>query len=336
MPVAERLWRAGSRFAIFVICVLEGLSPASSSASEAARSLPTVGVLEVGAEDGNQIFPRTIREELAKKGIREGEHYRFLIRYAAQRDDRMEAAVRALAAAKPTVLVGWGIKPVKMMMELAPDTPIVTTGSGNLVQLGMIKSLAAPGGRLTGIANGEVQHGNKPLDLMRQAFPKLRRVGIVFNPTNPGHLKWHEGMKKGVPQAQGFELVPAWANTSETVEKAFSSFARRGLRYVYIAPDWINLTPAWSAAARRHRLALIGWKTALAEDGGLFSMGLLPDSGVRLSARYVESILKGAKPAELPIEVNGNNVLVVNLKTAARLGIKLPREFVVRADRIVN
>lgn len=331
--VINCMCRKGHRVFLFV---LFALLPVLVLAGEAAKPLPVVGVLEVGAEDGDQIFPRTLRDELAKRGLRENEHYRFLVRYAAHRDDKLESAVRALAAAKPTVLVGWGIKPVKMMMELAPETPLVTTGSGNMLQLGLVKSFTAPGGMVTGITNGELQHGMKPLDLLHQAFPKVRRVGIVFNQTNPAHVKWTDEIRKGVPQAQGLELIPAYANTPETFEQVAAEFARRGLRFVYIAPDWIDLTPAWSASARRHRLALVGWKIPLADKGGLFSVGLVPGAGARLAARHIEKVLLGARPADLPIERNNSNVLVVNLKTAARLGVKLPPDLIARADRIIQ
>ncbi len=333
VKVINCMCRKGHRVFLFV---LFALLPVLAPAGEAAKPLPVVGVLEVGAEDGDQIFPRTLRDELAKRGLRENEHYRFLVRYAAHRDDKLESAVRALAAAKPTVLVGWGIKPVKMMMELAPETPVVTTGSGNMLQLGLVKSFTAPGGMVTGITNGELQHGMKPLDLLHQAFPKVRRVGIVFNQTNPAHVKWTDEIRKGLPQAQGLELIPAYANTPETFEKAAAEFARRGVRIVYIAPDWIDLTPAWSASARRHRLALVGWKIPLADNGGLFSVGLVPGAGARLATRHIEKVLQGAKPADLPIERNNSNVLVVNLKTAARLGVKLPPDLIARADRIIQ
>lgn len=302
----------------------------------ATEAIPIVGYLFRGSPDEPDVCLKLFREGLAERGLSEGTHYRFSIRYAEQNIEKLEASARALAAEKPTVLIGTGVKSILLLKELAPNTPIISAGNGNMIQLGMIKSLSAPGGMITGISIGELQHGLKPLDLLHQAFPKAKKIGLVVDMTNAGIVRWVEQIRRGDPQPHGLELVPIHAITPAEIDKAFASFAKQGIRHAFIAASWMDLSPAWAKSSNGYRIATMGFYTTFVDAGGLMSVGLPSEERCRRVPRYIEQILRGAKPGDIPVEEVGNYIFSVNLKTAKKLGIRLPRDLILRADRILK
>lgn len=277
-------------------------------------------------------------DELARLGWVEGRTLAIENRYAEGRYDRLPALADELVRAK-VELIAAGPSPAAVAARKATSTiPIVMLIVGEPVGMGLVATLARPGGNVTGTAfDVGFEVFRKQLELMREAVPSVRRVGVLLNPENPGRPLVLEAIRSAATSL-GVDLVPAEPRGPDEYDAAFAKIAEARSGAVLVITDSVlNLHAARIAAlAERHRLPTVGTLRAYVDAGGMMAYGPSFEHSYRRSAIYIDRILRGAKPADLPVEQPTHFDLAVNLKTARALGITFPATLLSRADVVVR
>ena len=235
------------------------------------------------------------------------------------------------------VIVAWGTTPALAARKATGTIPIVTTTGSDPVEMGLATSLARPGGNVTGLTSSGRELVGKRIELLKETLPGLSRIAVLWNPesrTQPLSLRDAEAAAKSL----GLQVRPAEVRGPEDLEKAFASIAHQRPEALVLAPS--NMFRAHRARivelAARHRLPATFSDKGFVEAGGLMSYGSDEKAIFRQLANYVDRILKGAKPGDLPIEQPTKFELVINLKTAKALGLTIPPSLLVRADEVIQ
>lgn len=270
---------------------------------------------------------------LKELGYSEGKN--LTVRWYFVPQDRLEAQAREIAATKPDVIVTRGTPATLAAHRAAPDTPVVTTIAVDLVGAGLAKSLARPGGQVTGLGNAGLDTAGKQLELLREILPSLKTVAVLLNPNNPGHRTLFGELSRlsssaGI-SAFGIDVAP------NGYDKAYASAARGGAQAVIVPGDSLfrDDLPLTTAGIKL-RIPSIFIARAHVEAGGLISYGPDVSALFRQTATYVDKILRGAKPGDLPIEEPSTFDLAINLKTAKAIGVTIPQRVLLRASKIVD
>jgi putative ABC transport system substrate-binding protein len=318
------------------------LVPALLAAPLAAEAQQAGKVYRVGflspfspsdAAPWHQAFLRGLRE----LGWVEGQNIRIEFRYAEGRNDRLPELATDLVRLRVDVIVA-SIQTDALAAQRATGTiPIVLAAAGDPIAGGLVKNLARPGGNITGLTQMAPELAGKRLELLKEVVPKLTRVGVLWNPkgtTSP--LAWKESQLPA--RALGLQLQSMEARSPNDFAKALDDAVRAGAGALAIVPDPLfagNLKRIADLAVKR-RLPSIFHLREFADQGGLMAYG--PDRAdmFRRAATYVDKILKGARPSELPIEQPAKFELVVNLRTAKALGLTIPPSLLLRADHVVE
>jgi putative ABC transport system substrate-binding protein len=300
-------------------------------------SMPVIGFLQAGSPNSTGDYFDGLRDAMRQLGYIEGRNIRFESRFADGVIERLPELAAELVTLKPSVIVS-GPLPANLAVQKATSTiPIVMGTGADPVGFGVVKSLAHPGGNITGIANFAEELASKQLDVVRELLPRLSRVGVLINVTNPLHVpQWRETQTAAAKA--GIGLVPFEIQKAEQLEAAFAAFTGERVDAVLVPPDITFTTNHLRILelAASARLPAIYFNPLQARTGGLMSYG--PDlvEGYRRAASYVDKILKGAKPADLPIEQPTKFALVINLKTAKALGLEIPPQLLARADEVIE
>jgi|SoiMethySBSTD1v2_1073268.scaffolds.fasta_scaffold514052_1 putative ABC transport system substrate-binding protein len=311
------------------------LPPLAARAQQS--SLTLVGVLNASTALTFAKELDTLRGALRDLGYVEGRNVRFEYRFADGDIDRLSGLAADLVGLNPNVIVSF---PLPTRLALAKATtiiPIVMASGADPVGFGLAKSLSHPGGNVTGLTNFAEELASKQIDLMREVLPRLGRLAVLVNVTNPLHVpQWRETQAAAVQAAVA--LVPFEFRSPDQFEPAFTTFSRERADALLVPPDVTFNTHGQRIAnlAIRARLPTIFFTRLAAERGGLMSYGPNQLENYRRAAIYVDKILKGAKPQDLPIERPTKIELVINLKTAKALGIAVPPTLLARADEVIE
>ena len=293
--------------------------------------VPRVGSLSTGSPVTNNLFS----EALQALGFIEGKTIILEVRGAEGRVDRLPALAAELVQLNVDVIVAWGVEPLEAVRKATNRIPIVMVARGDPVATGFVASLAKPGGNITGVTVAGPEIAGKRLELLKEALPGLSRVAVLRDPAHePAYLHETESAARALNLRLLVLTVRAAADLDGAIKVAVKQRAQAML---------INETSMLSAhraqlaeLAIRNRLPVIGsWKPS-AQAGFLMSYGPETSDLFRRPATYVDRILKGAKPADLPIEQPRTFEMVINLKTAKALGLSLPRQLLLRADQIIE
>jgi len=255
--------------------------------------------------------------------------------YAQGREDLLAAS---LARADAEVIVAVGPAAAAAMKKTGTSTPVVFVVVFDPIGLGLAKSLARPGGSFTGFSTAVPEtFYAKQLSLLKEAAPRLTRFAVLLNPRNPMHALSRDRRLKGASE-QGLETVEVQASAREELEPAFREAVRHGVGAMFVGGDPLTTSNGELIAelALRHRLPTMFLFSKNVAAGGLMSYGADTLDLSRRAAGYVDRILKGARPADLPIEQPTKFDLVINLKTAKALGLAIPQSLLVRADRVIE
>ena len=285
-----------------------------------------------GEGRGTVIF----NEAMAALGWKLGTQFVLEERYAEGRMERLPALAQELASKKPAVIVAFTSVVARAAAAAAPTTPIVLA-SGDPLSTGLVANLARPGGLITGLSNVSFDLNLKVIELLLEAMPKLKRVGFLNDTTSTRHASVAAGLRSAAERLR-FEAVIADVAKPEDIDPAMARLAKDKVQaLVLLASVWVGqFHPKIIGLALAQGWPVAGIASGTPRRGGLFSYG--PDQKVMLqrAAFYVDRILKGAKPGDLPIEQPTVFELVLNLKTAKQLGIVMPQSMLIRATEVIE
>jgi putative tryptophan/tyrosine transport system substrate-binding protein len=311
------------------------LAPFASEAQEAGK------VYRIGFLGPSSASTHANRVEALRAGLRElgyVEEKNILIenRWAEGKYDRLPGLAAELVHLKVDVLVTFGTPGTLAAKQTTTTIPIVMAGSGDAVATGIVSSLARPGGNITGSTLFIPELMAKRLELLKEAMPRTGRVAVLVNPDNSANMPVLKAME-ATARSLKVELQKFEARGPNEFESAFSAMAKSGVGAAVVNDDALfngNARAIGDLAARK-RLPLAG-TGEIAEAGGSIGYGVSFPDQFRRAAVYVDKILKGAKPGDLPVEQPTKFELLINLKTAKALGLTIPHSLLLRADQVIQ
>jgi ABC-type uncharacterized transport system substrate-binding protein len=274
---------------------------------------------------------------MREQGYVEGKDFVIDARFADGRHEALPEFVAQLARRKVDVIVATGGTTAQATQEVAPTIPVVLTVAADPVGDGYAASLARPGGNHTGLTSGNVDTVLKSFEMVRAAVPRLSRLAVLFN----SPVKSHPGQVKAIEaeaRKSGIQVLAVDAHSAEDIERGFRNMARQRAEALIILGDTFLIQQARqiSELCVKHRVASLYPTPDYPEAGGLMSYGPDLTYNFRRAAYYVDRIVKGAKPGELPFEQPMRMQLVLNLKTAKAIGLAIPQELLLRADKVIE
>jgi len=321
------------------ITLLSGIVAAWPLAARAQQpaKIPRIGFLgnSTATMEANLIGP--LRDGLRELGYEEGRNVIIEFRWADGKYDQFPALVAELLAAKVDVIITAGTPATLAIKKATSTVPLVFIAVGDPVGTGVVPNLGRPGGNITGLSSIAPDLEGKRLELLREVVPKLSHVAFFLNPANAFHTA---SMRQARVAAQslGIKLQPMEVNKSEQLDGAFASIVKERPDALLILADRVFLhnRKRMMEFAIQQRLPSVNAYRELVEAGGLISYGPSYEDMHRRAAVYVDKILKGTKPADLPIEQPTKFTLLINLKTAKTLGLTVPPTLVARADELIE
>jgi len=296
-----------------------------------AQSKPTtIGVLAAG--DPARLL-RELREELHRRGYVEGQNLRFEVRQAAGDVDVLRQLADELVRLKVDIIVA-RLTPAAQAAKAATQTiPIVMAPVGAPVETGLVASLAHPGGNVTGFSIATAEVSGKRLQLIRDMVPTARRVAILANAADPFAEPLVAETEQAAPRL-GLEITPILVRDSQELSGAFATAASKRADVAILQGSLPNKPAA--EMALKQRLPLFGTNRPTVAAGALMSYAGQVEEAYAQAAVFIEKILKGAKPADLPVQQSTKFELVINLKTAKALGLTVPQSLLQRADEVIE
>ena len=293
-----------------------------------------IGVLGAGSPAGWAPMVEALRAGLRELGYIEGSNINIDYRWADGQYDRLPELVADLIRLKVDVIVTHATAGIGAAKRATTTMPIIMASIGDPVASGLLTNLSRPGGNITGLSFFTSEIGSKRLELMKEAMPDIRRVAVIWDRSLPrGFTAPMEAAARTLKIA--VELIDV--NSADLLESTFSALAKKRVRGALIreTPMLISNARLVGAIASKHRIAAIGFKE-VAEGGGLIGYGADIPTMWRRAATFVDKILKGAKPGELPVEQASKFDLIVNKKTANALGVKFPNSILVQATKVIE
>jgi len=296
-----------------------------------------IGVLTAGSAYG-QRRAKIFTQALQDLGWTDGQNTRIDYRWASSDIEQIQSIAKELVGSRPDVLVGAGSAPTAALQQATRTIPIVFLMVTDPVAQGIVESLARPGGNATGFFAMEPSVGGKWLELLKEIVPGLRRVAVIFNPeTSTGGTSYLHSVERAAPLFS-VEAIGAPVHHAGDIELAISSHVREPGGGLIVLPDAFTASHLKQIIelAARYRLPAIYSILDYADEGGLMAYGTDVVDLYRRMASYVDQILKGANPANLPVQAPTKFRLVINLKTAQALGLTVPPSLLDRADEVVE
>jgi ABC-type uncharacterized transport system substrate-binding protein len=317
------------------ITLLGGAAAAWPLTARAQQSgkMPRVGVLV--SLSAPHPFTEAFRSGMRDLDYSEGGNVAIEWRYADAQFSRAVELASELVRLQVDVIAAYHTPAVRAAMNATKTIPIVMAPAGAPLEMGLVESLARPGGNVTGLSNMEAELGGKRLDLLREAIPALTRVAVLAAKTDPFTSPFVQDLQSGAARV-GFQLHPVMVSGPGEFEDAFAVMSTAGDQAVIIQPNFLPQTAAIVALAARHRLAILSSYRDTTRAGGLISYSADHAAHFQRAATFVDKILKGARPADLPVEQPTKFELVVNLKTAQALGLEIPPLLLARADEVIE
>jgi putative tryptophan/tyrosine transport system substrate-binding protein len=316
------------------------LITAPAAHAQQPEKVPRIGYLSPFDPVAESTRSEATRQALRELGYIEGQNIAIEYRYSEGKVNRFpELAAELVRSKVDIILVSGGDRLILAAKNATKTIPIVMTGGGlDPVEAGLVESLARPGGNVTGITNLTRELGGKRLELLKEAVSKVARVAVLYDPTGPSNVR---EVKEDLPvaaRALGLTVRSWEIRATDGFERVFAALSKE-------RPDGLYLTggPVMNANQKRtigfalkSRLPSMYQRREAVDAGGLMSYGADLADSYRRVATYVDKILKGAKPADLPVEQPTKFELVINLKTAKQIGLTIPPNVLARADRVIK
>jgi ABC-type uncharacterized transport system substrate-binding protein len=308
-----------------------------TTVAQPTRKVWRIGYLAVGVRPPDDAPPASLRQALHDLGYADGQNVVYLGKWAEARSERLPALAAELVQLNVDVIVTFGWKAARILKQVTPTVPIVFVGSGDPVATGLIESLSRPGGNATGISDQSSVLSAKRLELLKDVVPKANRIAVLWNADDLAMtLRYQEIVKAA--QVLRVTLQPLGVREPEDFEMAFTTMTREPPDALVLVTDVLtnlNRTRVLKFATA-HSIPTMYEYGFLVREGGLMSYGPDFDDMYRRAALYVDRILKGSKPSDLPVEQPTRYYLLVNLKTAKSLGLTIPQSLLQRADEVIE
>jgi putative ABC transport system substrate-binding protein len=324
------------------VCLLGGAMAAwlPTARAQQAGHVRRLAVVTVNAENDpdGQLRVATFRQSLQQLGWIEGQNIRIDYRWGVGTPERARVYAEELLSLKPDAILANGSPATAALQRATRSTPIVFVVVTDPVGAGFVQSQARPGGNITGFSTFEPEIGGKWLELLKEITPNLRRVAGISDPAFKAFAAVWRTIENLAPQSGIQATNVIYRNTSDDLESALAEFGREPGGGLIVLPTAINnfaRNRIFSFAAS-HRLPAVYPFRHFATDGGLMSYGFDPPDLYRRGASYIDRILKGEKPADLPVQAPTKYELVINLKTAKALGLEVPPMLLARADEVIE
>lgn len=319
--------------ALLLAAVARGLA---ADAQQVAR-ISTIGYLSGATQEVAAANFEALRQGLRELGDVEGRTVTLVSRYGEARAERLPELVRELRSLKVAVIVTANDQATAAVKREAPAIPIVMANSNDPVGTAFVASLAHPGGNITGLSSVSSELSGKRLELLKEAVPRLDHVALLWNPDLRGSLLDYKETQAAA-HSHHVELQSIEVFRLEDFDGAFSAMTAQHVQAFILSPNPVTYTSQGEIAsfARKNRLPSIYANSEYVRAGGLMSYGPNLAELHRRAAIYVDRILKGAKPANLPVEQPTKFELAINLKTAKVLGLTIPQSLIQRADQVIQ
>jgi putative ABC transport system substrate-binding protein len=308
--------------------------------AQQAGPVRRIGVLIGFAESDPDVqsWFAAFRGALAKLGWTEGSNLRIELRWAGYDPDRMKTFAKELVDLRPDAILSVTTPVTGFLVRETQTIPIVIVTVADPISSGFVTSLGRPGGNVTGFALYEPGMGGKWLELLKQIEPGVKRVALLFNPATSVPVKFYMSSIEAAAASFAIQASTAPVHAKEEIEGVIAALAGNPGAGLIVMPDLFNTTnrDLIIALAARHRVPAIYFFRSFADSGGLISYGPNYAEQYPPAAGYIDRILKGEKPADLPIQMPIKVQLVINLKTARALGLDVPLQLQLRADEVIE
>jgi putative tryptophan/tyrosine transport system substrate-binding protein len=310
--------------------------------AQQASPMRRIGILMGGTkgDSQNEVGLAAFTDALKELCWTDGHNIRIDIRWAAGNVERMKGLAKELVSLQPDLLVGHTTQPVAALQRETGTIPIVFLVVSDPVGSGFVASLPRPGGNITGFINIESSLGGKRIEVLKEVVPNVARAALMFNPDTATYFKYYLEPFEAAARLRGVEPIAAPARTAADIERVLANLTERPDAGLAVMPDAALATQKNRdliiSLGARHRLPTIYPYRFWVGDGGLVSYGIDQVDLFRRVPAYIDRILKGAKPAELPVQLPTRFELAVNLKTAKALGIEMPAMLLGRADEVIE
>jgi putative tryptophan/tyrosine transport system substrate-binding protein len=334
---AERKARNGRKNAfVFTLCAML-FALCDSAESQQRVKVPRVGLLLQGTSTSLMTRLEGFQQGLRERGYVESKNIALEQRFDEDREERLSALAAELVRLRVDIIVAAATPAVMAAKQATTDIPIIFVHSADPVALGLVASRARPGGNVTGLSSASPDYSGKQLELLKEAVPKLSRIAILWNAANPGTAIAFREMQDAA-RVLKLPLHSLEVRRSEDLTPAFKNIPKQreiGL-VTLLDPLVLSQRARIVELASESRLPAIYPQKEFVEAGGLMAYGADLTDSYRRAAIFMEKILKGAKPAELPIEYPIKFSFTVNLKTAKQLGLTIPPNVLARAEKVIK
>jgi putative ABC transport system substrate-binding protein len=314
------------------ITLLGGAVTWPSSAHAQQAKLPTVGLLVLGSPPP-EAFLKGLRDALRDVGYTEGRNIRLEIRSSEGNPDLLAERAAEFVRLKVDIIVAFQTPAATSAKQATGEIPIVMAMVGDPVGTGLVASYAQPGGNVTGTAAGSTEVAGKTVELIREVLPSARRFAVLANETNPFTKPFLAAIGLSADSA-GMEMETVMARPGPPLDEAFESIAAKRVDAVVIQGSMVSKEAV--ELTMKHRLPAFGISRELPATGGLMGYFANFAEMYRDTAVYVDKILKGTKPSDLPVNFPTKYELVINMKTAKALGLDVPPTLIARADEVIE
>lgn len=320
----------------FVAAIGGALAAPLASFAQPQGKVWRIGFLGIASASGYVKEIDAIRAGLRDLGYLEGRNLVIEYRWAESSPERLKEMAAELAALKVDAIITHAFPGVRAASQATRTIPIVIADGPDPVAAGFVASLSKPGGNITGSTAFQTELAGKRLELLREVVPRLKRVSVLSNALNANQVVYLRGMEP-TARAMKLELVPFEVRTQEDLPGAFAAMAKQKAEAAVINEDPLlnSYGGAIAALAASHRLPAVGL-TTFADAGGLLGYGANRPLLYGRAASFIDKILKGANPGDIPIERATKFDLIVNLRAAKSLGVSVPTELLQRADRVIE
>jgi len=313
--------------------------PVAARAQQQGERMRRLGLLMGVADDREgQARVTALKQGLQELGWTDGRNMQIETRFGGADVGRIRAHAAELVALAPDVLVGQGTQVIRALLQATSSIPIVMVPVIDPVEQGFVSSLAHPGGNITGFTFIDFQMVGKWLQMLKEAAPSVARAALMFNPDTSPYYYLYLRSFEAEPRSIAVEVTAAPVRDTAEVEEAIAKLGREPGRGVIVPPDAFTIVhrQLFIRLAQQHRLPAVYAYRAYVAQGALMSYGPEPYDLFRRSASYVDRILKGAKPADLPIQQPTKFELAINLKTAKALDLQIPERLLALADEVIE